>query len=333
VTGFDWVKFLTRHRLDYAASGANVSKGYLVVRCPFCGDDPSLHLSIHMAGRGWRCWRNPDHRGRSHAYLIQHLLHCTADEARRLAGEDTTVAPDSDALVATLALLRQYNHEPTQRDPLEFPPEFRSLDAPSPLAQHFWSYLRRRGYRDGEIHWLTETYELKYAVRGEFAWRVIVPIRDQEGALLTWTGRTTGDSVEPRYRTLSSRSGPPLAPTSRTILGLPQLLSVPEPRALVICEGPFDALRLVTSGHSLGVWATCLFGLSLSEDQQADLNLVGERFPRVYLALDTAAHMHQLGMSRQLYPLRAEMLELPAGVDDPGDLTGARATKLCLELI
>lgn len=333
---FGWERFLRRHKVEYVTSGPNVAKGYVGVKCPFCGSaDPSEHMSIDLRGRYWRCWRNSSHSGKSKAVLIRRLIRCTEEEAQRLAGEDVAPAPDNSELAGSLDKLRQSANllaGSVEKAPLTFPREFHPLLNGRPMAGAFIAYLHDRGYRDGEVRWLAEMYGLHYATIGPFAWRLIIPIYDRGGKLLTWTGRAISANTQPRYKTLSVSNGPALASTSNTLLGLPLLWGAQDSRVLVICEGPFDALRLATSGVALGVHATCLFGLRASSDQRAIFQGLEERFARFYLLLDASAESQRLRLARQLLPVKLRALRLPSGVDDPGDLSAVEATELCLDL-
>jgi hypothetical protein len=42
-----WLDIFRQHHVDFVEGGANVSKGYVAVHCPFCGPaDESHHLSV-----------------------------------------------------------------------------------------------------------------------------------------------------------------------------------------------------------------------------------------------------------------------------------------------
>ncbi len=332
MASFDWPQFLRRYQVEYVTSGPNVAKGFIGVKCPYCGEaDPSEHMSIELRGRFWRCWRHPSHSGKSKARLIKRLIRCTEEEAQRLAGEDVPVAPDNTELMDSLNQLRGSSSQ--VKEPLELPREFKPLISSATMARGFIEYMHQRGYRLGEIKWLAEAYDLRYTVIGDFAWRLIIPVRDRQYKLQTWTGRAIGASIEPRYKTLSVNDGPALVSTSNTLLGQRLLFGAPIARALIICEGPFDAMRLMASGFALGVYATCLFGLNVSLDQRALLQELAERFDRIYLLIDTAAELQKLGLAQRLSPLKLEGLSLPSGVKDPGDLSAAQAAALCLDLV
>ena len=331
---FNWKQFLRRHKINYVTSGPNVSKGFIAVRCPFCGEaDPSEHMTIKLGGSFWRCWRNHSHGGSSRAVLIRRLLRCTEEEARRFAEEEVTVAPATDELAERLSRLRSgLLLEVPKNKVLEFPRGFMSLMSDNSMASAFVGYMRQRGYRKSEVEWLVQAYDLRYTIVGDFAWRLIIPVCDREGVLQTWTGRAVSANVEPRYKTLSVRDGPALMATSSTLLGLPLLWAAPSPRALIICEGPFDAMRMTASGYALGVYATCLFGLQVHPDQRTLLQELGTHFSQLYLLLDTPAQLQRLPLGNQFFPLSLKPLELPSGVKDPGDLSAIQALELCIDL-
>lgn len=338
-TVFDWESLLRRHRVDYATSGRNVGHGEINVRCPRCGGaDPSHHMGISLSGRGWSCLRCKL-SGRSRAYLIRLLLRCSEDEARALAGYgDAPPAPGEDDLARVIGALRGDVTEMTVRPPgrLTMPPEFHPLADGGPRTEPFLRYLRSRGYDGPDLDWVVREYDLRCATVGPFAWRLIIPVRDRRGALVTWTGRSIRPDAEVRYKTLSTR--PDRAAYGRTariasssaLLGLPALWRAPDPRALVVCEGPMDAIRVSAYGRVVGVYATCLFGLGARDAQLEELELLRGRFPRVWLCIDAGEELRVAGLLARMHSIGARGLRLPAGCKDPGDLSPERAVDLCV---
>lgn len=334
---FDWERFLRQQRIDYIQA----DRGNLGVRCPFCGpSDHHQNMRISTEGRGWKCWRDPlRHSGRSPVRLIAALAGCSEAEARQIAGveDQSVVAPTTSDLEATLARLgaersAEVDEVVDNKVPLELPASFHRLTNDWWAAERFWDYLRGRGYRDREIRWLVDAYDLRGATVGDFAWRLVFPVRDPSGRLQTWTGRALGDKKQPRYRTLSVARGPAHVATPQTLLGLDQLWKADDPRVLVLTEGPLDATRISVSGAPLGVWGTCLFGLNLSAAQSELIHALAGRFARVAVLLDDSAQLLRLRIARTLSPLEVMQPRLPEGVGDPGALTAAEATRLCIEL-
>jgi hypothetical protein len=219
---------------------------------------------------------------------------------------------------------------------LHFPKEFKPLLNGSPLAQPFIGYLESRGYRTAQIKWLTQNYGLHYATRGLYAHRVIIPIYDRYGDLLSWTARTISSEMQPRYRTLRMKSDDdgPVAKlaANNMVLGLPVLYGADNPRALVIVEGPFDALKVTAFGQGLGVYATSLFGLNVYPAQVAELQQLASRFDRFYLLIDEDAELQRLKLLQTLSAVRCIVLKMPVGADDPGALSGGQVVQLALDL-
>lgn len=332
---FDWIALFTRYRVPYETSGRNVRAGEVNVRCPKCGAaDPSFHMAI--SSKGWVCRRIREHKGRSRAELIRLLLNCSVEDARRLAGyeDEEPGATEDEFRASTNRLLGEMGAAPRTRPPV-LPKEFHPLLDGRRFAEPFVSYMRERGYRRTELEWAAREYDLRYAVVGPFARRIIFPIRDRRGTLISWTGRTISDSDQVRYLTLSERPDRAAhgqvasAPSSDFLLGLPALVGARRPRALVICEGPFDAVRLTLYGHSFGVYATCLFGLNVSARQAEELEALSDRFPRMWLCIDEGEEMRRGTLLGSLEAAGARALELPRGAKDPGELTPTQAVALC----
>lgn len=336
---FDWKRFLTQHKIEFVTSGPNYSKRNLCnIQCPFCGEsDHSQHLGIGK--NGWGCLRNASHRGKSNARLVQQLLRCSGEEARRIVGVSEDLAPTTDELSTSFAALQNQlglGQPAKYNTALALPKEFKPLLNGSPFATPFVEYLSNRGYREAQIKWLAENYKLHYATTGSFAWRVILPVYDRYGTLQTWTARAIQKDVQPRYKTLTveAKEGEPEAKIAinNTILGLQVLHSVVNGRSLVIVEGPFDALKLTAFGHSVGLYATSLFGLNVYPEQVSLLQEVASRFERVYLLIDEDAELHRLRLLERLSGLAVTPLKMPLGADDPGEMTGAQVVELAYKL-
>ncbi len=337
---FDWPRFLRQHRIEHVTSGPNNARGNINIRCPWCGEaDPSEHLGINLKFGYWGCLRNSAHRGKSPARLVQKLLNCSEAEARRLVGGSEAAAPSTDDFAASFAALKkQVGVEVLpEPKPLRFPKEFKPLLNGSALAQPFISYLEQRGYRKAQIEWLAKEYKLQYATQGLYAYRIIIPIYDHYGELLSWTARTIRPDEQPRYRTLQMKSddGGPVAKlaANNTLLGLPVLWGASNPRVLVLVEGPFDALKVTAFGHTLGIYAASLFGLNVYPAQVAEVQELLSRFESCYLLIDEDAELQRLRLLQALGPVGCKALKMPVDMDDPGAMSGAEVVKLALELI
>lgn len=300
-------------------------------------------MGISLSGRGWGCLRNAGHRGKSNAWLVQKLLGCSQEEARRVTGSAEVAAPTRDEFAASFAALKASTgviEVASPKGPLSLLKEFKPLLNGSPFAVPFIAYLQGRGYKDPQIRWLAENYRLHYATKGLYRYRIIIPIYDRYGSLLSWTARTIAPDVQPRYRTLrmEATEEDPDGPVARaaansTILGLPVLWGAGNAKVLVLVEGPFDALKVTAFGQALGVYATALFGKNIYPSQVDEVATLLRRFERVYLLVDEDAELDRLRLFGQMSGVHCQVLRMPPGSDDPGALSGKSVVKMAMELI
>lgn len=317
---FDWEKFFQTNRIDYKVG----SSREIVIHCPWCGgSDPSHHLSINLDGKGFRCFRSNDHRGKNPARLVQILLRCSIDHARNMCGM-ATMTPLGGDLMSQVKSLFQPLSVSTRRLSPKLPEEFHPLrDKPS--AWPFLSYMKSRGYRLRDTLRLAELFDLRYCKEGPFRGRIIFPVR-RHGKLLNWTGRTIDQNTIPRYRThttqveLSTKLGldPATEPISNLLLWH-DLLERRDAGTLVITEGPFDALRVNHYGLNQGIIATCLFTMRASPTQVVSLReMIYNKFQRTILLLDRGTLDKAVSISLQIPELK--IVTLPEGIKDPGNL-------------
>lgn len=325
---FDWFGFLEQHGIYYTTVGPNASPGRVNIKCPFCADDPSEHMGISLNGKGWSCWRAASHSGRDQARLVAYLVGCGLEEARRIMGGAAALPIDTDWLAEARAKLGVVSEETSPPKSIELLEEFKPLDNGSPLGRPFRSYLEERGYRGNSLSRLIQMYDLHYATRGKFAYRVIIPVYDRWRELWTWTGRAINSDAELRYKTPKKLEQ--VRAAKQALLGLPMLWRCPNPKTLVVCEGPFDAMWVTTYGASMGVYATCLFGLSLAPEQINLLEELRSRFARIVILLDDGAHFQAFKMAS--LGLGFDVQRLSPGVKDPATLQPGAVIDLCASL-
>lgn len=320
---FNWVAFLESHHIHYVTSGANVSRGRIAVKCPFCGaQDPSQHMSINLQHGGYHCWRNDNHDGKNPAWLVQALIGCSRERAQTIVGEAVFIPGD---LLGTVRGLVARDVEPP-RKAIKLPAEFKSFDERLPSAQRFREYLRSkdRGFTHNQIDRFTRRYGLRYATLGKFKGRIIFPVTF-EGKLMTYTGRTIYKDVELRYKTLSYdpelEEIPAVGPISDYLLWYDQLIdNKADCDTLIYCEGPFDALKVNVLGRPHGIAATCFFTASPS---QAQIDLAGDFvsiYRKRYLMLDQGTLAVALRTQIDMSTLINRVLTLPKRYKDPGML-------------
>lgn len=323
---FDWERFLQSNNIEFAEHGHGSTRGNLAIHCPFCGaDDEGLHMSIATNGAGWRCWRRPqEHYGRSPVALVAQLLGCSIEQARGALGYSTTLP--ANFLQSVKSILAPAEYQET-RDKLEMPAEFTPIRYTKPTARPFINYMLNRGFDRHAIERATDHYDIYYCTSGPFRYRIIFAVY-YRNELVTWTGRSIMRDAALRYRALSAD------PAKAALCGLPRArgpansfllwfddLMEEDADTIVLCEGPFDALKVRVLGEAYGITATCIFTTTPTIDQVEHLHELLPRFKRRVLLLDPGTLPMALRTKSTLASFALEWKQVPKGVEDPGALT------------
>lgn len=161
---FDWLSLLRQQGIPFVDRGANVKRGEVNIKCPFCGTaDPSHHLGLNLDTGWWACWRNNNHRGKSPLRLLMQLLRVPYWKARQMAGlDDDYVDPEGfDAVAARIMgrgeKLTRPEQAKTRREFLQFDRNFLEIDDRI-KTRRFWNYLYDRGFAEQDIDRLCELY-------------------------------------------------------------------------------------------------------------------------------------------------------------------------------
>jgi len=317
---FDWLSFFNQYSVENEPERRHDWQSF---DCPWCGG--AHHMGINLKTGIYHCWHG--HSGKSPQRLIAALLNCSYVEANRIVGSEETsfVRSDETFAVEGMRRLGYVVDTPLVRpDKLLLLEEFTEIRNSGLCRALVLPYLRSRGYDQRDVLWLADRYKLRFAPRGIFAYRIIIPVF-VDGQLVTWTGRTVADSEPLRYKSLSSDSdraasqGLPVA----TMNIKDALLDLDNIRyggkLLVVAEGPFDAMRLSFFGEKSGIRATCLFGQTPSESQLSLLFELRHKYKNMALMLDPDAGLRS-SFSLPEY-LRMIRMPLPVGVKDPAELT------------
>ena len=276
-------------------------------------------MGWHLSTGHWNCLRaSGKHAGRKPHRLIMALLGCSYEQADDLAEGGRDLA----TFGAQIARLLYQDEAPTPKPhSLQLPQEFRPLTSKG-SGKYFVDYLlAKRGFRKQDIPRLREDYDLRFCTKGRWHDRIIFPLRFQ-GRLVGWTGRSISNRERLRYLSLGADGSDNLSAllSPKEILYNYDALTEGG-KALVITEGPFDALKLDAYGHDRGVRATCLFGTGITEDQAIHLSTLRTKYKRLIILGDANAQANAWRLLSQLAPLRPELAELPEGIADPGELS------------
>ena len=326
---FNWRELLTRHRVDFIERGANVKRGELNIKCPFCGSaDPSHHMGLNLDTGWWACWRNSTHRGKSPLRLLIKLLNVPYWKARELAGLDTAdyVDPEGFDAVAARIMRRESLERPeqVQRAFLQYDKTFKSI-AYEASTRRAWEYLRSREFRERDIDALCEQYKLMTANTGRWANRVVIPYY-LDSELVSWTGRAIGEAMI-RYKDLSPAES--LMPIKDMLFNYDAIMNGGE--ALVIVEGPIDVLKLDFYGRAYGVRSVGLSTNSMSDEQMFMLESAVGRFKRVVVMLDTETVFGIVDSMRLKQDISfvddsIRIIPVPYGLKDAGAMSARQAS-------
>lgn len=190
-------------------------KGEVQLSCPFClerglGDDTGQHLGVNFdSGKGhcFRCdWNARDimytARALSRVYKIPFVLRYVESEPQK---------PKKTPRTLPVGLPVGYEAFNGNKDSIE-----RKMRA----------YLEKRGVSTSQI----VRHKIGFAAVGEMAWRILFPVRDEDGKVYGCVGRTIMADVEPKYL---------------NTIGIKLLWGANESGSTaVIVEGVLDALRV-----------------------------------------------------------------------------------------
>ena len=339
---FDWERLLKEQRIPFIESGANVKRGEIAIQCPFCGSaDPSKHMGLNPETGWWSCWRNrSQHSGKSPLRLIMRLLGVPYHRAREIAGLDSSyIDPEGfDAVAARIMGRNKETIKPSdgERRFLDFDPDFIPISEKI-RTRRFWNYLYanrkftgqdRHGVSD--VDRLCEVYNLRAGVRGKWMDRIIIPYY-QDRKLVTWTGRAIADATI-RYKDLSIDDSI-LAP-KQTLFNHDCMLE--GGKALIIQEGPFDALKVDFYGRRFGVRSVGLSTNSIKDEQAFLLQTATTTFKQIIVMLDTKSELgvvDSMRMKQALYFLpNLKIMSVPFGAGDGGNLTRAETLEFTQSL-
>lgn len=285
-------------RIPYRERGRNIGRDYLGIKCPFCGDDPSEHMGIHIRTGGYHCWRDDSHSG-GHIYYLLRALGVPASELREVLprfddGEDKSPKRKVEA-----ALFEGWKSLPPAIEP-----------------RHL-KYLTDRGFSEPVD--AVRIGDIRFSNVGKARWRLLFPMTSLRG-IEGWTGRAIHPDCEPRYETEC-----PVA--DRCIVG-----STRAPNLFAV-EGPIDALKLNYTLNKLGVVNTAAFayhGSGLSDNHYR--LLVDVRPVRIIVCIDNDPNKSFARRSRQRFGelrmfTRPEFWEVPEMFKDVGEMPVSEITK------
>ena len=182
------------------------------------------------------------------------------------------------------------------------------------------AYMHMRGLSDETI----EMFDLRWGLAGRYAGRVIIPVYDDVGKLLSYTGRAINPSVQPKTR--KPRGNKALY----TLFGMYHLWLANDIKRkwetpLILVEGEIDSMYL----QQMDFPAVATMGTSTLTSPQIDLIVDHGRRVLLMFDGDDAGRKATISAKAKLEKfLPVSVAELPEG-KDPNDLNQRDAWKLC----
>ena len=176
----DLKTLLKKYRISFRDSGRNVSRGNIVVSCPFCNktSDPDRgeHMAINLSSGQYYCFRNPRHASNQVFYLLRALSIPQKEYDNIYFKEEE----------------REYLQD--TRDYSEFRWFENAEEDPEAVT-----YLESRLFSNPCA--IAQQFDLRVSKQGLWAGRLIIPLT------IGWTGRAMRPHMELRYKAWTNEQG------------------------------------------------------------------------------------------------------------------------------
>lgn len=264
----------------------------LLITCPF-HDDNNPSLSVHSGSGVFKCWACEETG--DFAKLIAEIDGISISDARDFL--DSGFSP-SDSLKEIESLVSP------KRDRVRFVDEDYFESYFPKVEGVFRKYLHGRKLTDKTI----DRFGIRCCYEGKFRNRVIIPIRDYEGRMVSFNARSIFKGTVPKTKKLKSSKI-----INTTLFGWHERRRTDE---LVLVEGEIDCIFL----QQFGIPAVSLMGKTLTDSR---LEMILDNASHVYLSYDNDLE-GQKAMRNHSSILNGHMpaspIRLPKG-SDPNDLS------------
>jgi len=295
---FDFVTFARDFYINTTNNPKVTSRNWIGTRCPFCVPaDTDFHLGFSLEKGNFSCWKCKRH---SKWEVVAALTHESRKNVKAIIDKYET---------------DQVYHLDLSEDKVRA----KKVELPDKgLTKTERKYIRSRGFSPS---YLVNTYKVRGGgLAGRWKYRIILPVLNRKGRILTATGRSIVDSMEPRY--LDTPEEYTVTPTRETLFGLHLL---PDSDRVIVVEGPLDQIRV-------GPGSLATFGIGVSPKQVALLS----KFKHIFIAFDgeKLAQDSAYKLGHDLYTIGVgdvSIIELSKG-KDPDNLNEEELYELRLVL-
>lgn len=273
--------------------------GWIQLDCPFCVGNVGPHLGYDEQQGYFNCWRCGSH---STVEVVATVLHVRQSEARQIVAQYEGFVKGTATERAQLRVSRRRQCALPQ--------------GTGPLRSPHKAYLRRRSFDP-------DTLEALWALQGTanlgpYKFRIIAPIFDLHGRLVSYQGRDYTGKSELRYKACQED----LEARRHKDMLYGQWLANKD--WVVIVEGITDVWRL-------GRNAVATFGIKYRPTQLAKLRNYSRRFV-LFDHSDSQARKQAKRLASELATLPGNVWHVDIVADDPANMTQADADALMHEL-
>ncbi len=283
----DVIRLAHKYHLPLQESGPRCRPGWVQLQCPQCGSGGThggWYLGFSLERGNFHCWRC----GSVKFWVALEGLLGIHDKGQLL--DIVKEHQKGGTTIAKQAITRLRRIEPPKGS--------------GPLNQVHHKYLQKRGF---DSHQLEEDYDLLGTrhTGDAWAWRIIIPVKNQEGRVVAYQGRSIGDA-QPKYK--FTEDAKCLEDPHTLIYGLDRI----DGETIIIVEGVPGVWRI-------GPGAVATFGIDWKRPQANILRAIPRRF--VLFDPEPAAQKRARQLAEYLCIFPGETTILEGFATDPGEFS------------
>lgn len=267
---FDLIGYLESEGIEYRKGGKNCFRNCVVVECPKCGDDPSMHMNVDLDGKGCHCVRCGAHISDA-VRIVREILKPGSEDEIKLR-DVIEIAKQFPWLDEELPNEKEIIPGREQRFNL-------LMGSFLPLGPFGARYLIFRGH------------DVEYARRfgviegtGRYDWYIVLPVKDEDGRTVSFKSRHVTKKV---YKNCPEEDS--IMSAGDCLFGLWESLQMRRDFMMVV-EGEFDCLRFLENN----VPAVALMKKAITDGQKELFARKVDKATRVYLMLDADVKPHEM---------------------------------------
>lgn len=291
--------------LEYVGVDVNGETGAdFISYCPFHDNRDSASFNVSkISPYPFRCWNPSCSATGTLLKLVEVVGHMSSMQALRFLFKYQTESSSLRDLIVRKDEEDPYEYWPeTKLDPLKI-----DVNVPGPAVD----YMLSRGFTKETL----EYFQVAYSSKKQ---RVVIPVRDETGGLVGFTGRAIDPDREPRY-------WDPGLPKKFVWFNENHAIGLPE---VIVTEGPLDAMKVHQAGFP------CVIGLMGGGFAGPKREKLTRHFPSCIIFTDNPETDEAgLALSNKIAEAMRQagravwVARYPEGVKDPGEMSEAQIKK------